>query len=90
MPFINALPLTRGPWLLQELVTELVLDVEVALAKGHFKFWKETWFIMASFVLACNWASILLSGADTPVGLKVSQCIPSLSAVPSLTDTPNP
>eukprot|EP01051_Picozoa_sp_SAG22_P003801 SAG22_NODE_190_length_15715_cov_21.164980_3_plen_357_part_00 len=44
-----------------QLLTELVLDVQVALAKGRLLFWKDAWFIIAATVVGCKWSSILMS-----------------------------
>ena len=40
------------------MVTELLLEVEAAIAEGD-KFLTKTWFLLAVFVTVCNWISIL-------------------------------
>jgi hypothetical protein len=51
-----------------ELVTEMVLEIEVKLGKKELKFWKDPKFMMAGFVLFCNWSSFLISDEDHPAG----------------------
>lgn len=40
------------------MVVELLLEVQGTIASGE-KFLTETWFLLAVFILACNWISIL-------------------------------
>ena len=43
------------------MVMELLLEVEAAIAEGEkfLRLWTKSWFLLAVFVIVCNWTSIL-------------------------------
>lgn len=62
------------------MVVELLLEVEGTVAAGN-KFMTEGWFLLAAFVVMCNWISILMP----PESDMVVQTEPSQNAVTDMT-----